>query len=395
MSFLSSSSSSLPLASGSSFSMPTLHPIFLKKPSLEQNHELSSNLWRAAKKVGMVAIASIGFGSVYVIGRLKNWSFLPLNKFMGAYSLVCIGFAFLCAEALYSNYTSEKIAYHQKKHQFQLDFRQIQNLGDEQFRAILTNEISLSDEAVDNLLNKASREQIIPSIIKYRKAKNSLDIHEAALKEAVQRKQGLTLDPENKIKDGATSQEIEKAFAALMAEADDFVPTVFNPQIYNIVLKIKMAYIRTIFQSPGYTGDTNELLILGFISPKKSPSDSMFKDDFVKKMLLLSAIDPTYDPIALKHPQTGQTISVKAIARLAKDEKQLESFLFSNPDSFTPRSSSAQKHITAENFEEAFTASDSSPTVSTSPAQPTTTSTALADSTLTDWTVTSATGIKV
>ncbi len=145
-------------------------------------------------------------------------------------------------------------------------------------------------------------------------------------------------------------------------------------------LKIEKAFIRTVFQSPSYTGDLNGMLVLGFIPPKELTT-SMFNDGFIKQMLLLSAIDPTYDPIALKHHQTGQTISVKAIARLADFEEELARFLFSDPNGFTPRYS-YQKHITAENFDEAFAGSYRSPTISPLPEPTIPTDQSLEDSLL-------------
>lgn len=332
----------------------SLHPIYSKKLSLEENHQLSSNLWRIARKAGMVAIACMGCGSAYLLVRLKNWGFQSLNKFYTGYSLVCLGFAFLCIEALFSEYANKKVAHHQKKHQFQLNFKEIQNLDDEQFRARLMDEIGLSAEAVDELLTHVlEKEKIAPLLIKYCKYNELLTAQEETLKTTTQRQQKLISDLEEGIKKDTPTFEIEKAYSGFLTEIDDLTSTFFKSQALIITIKIKRAYIRAILQSPGYAGDYNkDLLILGFI-PGKEMTPSMFEYDFAKKMLLLSAVNRDYDPIALKHDKSDQTISVKALLKLAENEEQLERCLFSNPDQFIffgYDDENAPAHLTGDNF---------------------------------------------
>ena len=230
---------------------------------------------------------------------------------------------------------NKKVAQHQKKHQFQLAFKEIQGLSDEQLRSRLVDEINLSTEAVDELLKHIpEKEKIAPLLIKYCKYNKLLVQQEGSLYTTTQAQQKLIRDIEGEIVNAFPSIEIEKAYADLLTESDDLASTSFKSQIFILTLKIKRAYIRAILQSPEYAGDyNNDLLILGFI-PGKEITPSLFRSDFAQKMLLLSAVDRAYDPIALKHDKSDQTISVKALLKLAENEEQLERCLFSNPDQF-------------------------------------------------------------
>lgn len=346
-----------PLKPASPTPTAVLHPMF--KECSFGNHSLYYKLWSGVKITSFVAIPCIASYATYLLLQFAKTNAKNYIKVLTCLSIYVLGSASSALGSIISDLAAKKIGHHQKKNQIQIKYTEIEKLEEEDFLNVLEKEISLSRTEISRLLTKVPKEKLISSVQKYLRYKAKLDKEEKNIKGAHSNQKDLLNDVQTKIMENRAGKDIEIAAESFFEETKDFVPTMLTSKVVRLVLKVKMAYMRAVFKSPGYAGNIKkDLLFFGLASFKNFSVGSLpylkaISRDTVFPMIV-SGFLLNNDPIAFKHAKSKQTITFKAVEWLVDNDKELESFLFSNPDRFTPKSASAPEHITFTNIHQAY-----------------------------------------
>lgn len=356
---------------------PTLHPIFLKQPSLEINHERYVYIWKMTKVIGRIGIVGLGCGIPYAVFRAVSWKlpkFRPIQIF-SAFILPNLFWGvmmFVWIDILFSEYVNKKITHHQKKGELQLEFNRIKRLNDDKFRGLLKNLKIFSDEEIDQLLI-IKRERLILPIVKYIQAIESFKQTNREF-QSLQKQLDEYIshwDEDGKIKEGQVKGEaIGASYRVFSQEVKDLNFKVLELRIEKIRTCIWKAYYQKLLKNPQFAGNLKtDLLFLGYVPFGKISKDHIsllsnaFLEGQIAKIASASNWIVDFEPLMFTHTKSRQTVTLKFMDRLINDdvamnnddaERRLRDFLFNQPNQLATSYLFKSKHITYYAWSEVF-----------------------------------------